>query len=116
MDGKGKSTNWMGDGGWPANGESSNWGGYDGGFDGGYAGGCDGGFSGADFGGDSAQYGACSGVNYAASWGTEPAAKRQKGMPVSTGDPYKDSLVEKVKAFQRCGEEQKQAWWSFADS
>merc|ERR1719148_478307 len=49
-------------------------------------------------------------------WGEEPAAKRQKAAPVSSGDPQKDALVDAVKNFQRSGEAQKQAWWTFCDS
>merc|ERR1712013_16318 len=48
-------------------------------------------------------------------WG-EPMLKKAKTGPVSTGDPAKDALVEKVKAFQRSGDEQKQAWGAFADA
>mmetsp|Transcript_40166 Transcript_40166/g.63765 ORF Transcript_40166/g.63765 Transcript_40166/m.63765 type:complete len:338 (-) Transcript_40166:15-1028(-) len=103
---------------WSASGES--WGSYDSG----YAGGCDGGFSGASYSSNSGSGCGMSGppcggsASYASSWGQKgmPAAKRQKGMPASTGDPYKDALVEKIKEFQRCGDEQKQAWWNFADS
>merc|ERR1711892_1524508 len=42
-----------------------------------------------------------------------PAVKKPK---VSTGDFMKDALVDKIKRFQRSGEEQKQAWWSFCDA
>jgi len=49
------------------------------------------------------------------SWGEEPAQKRQKLPPVSSGNPLKDELVGKVKSFQRSGEAQKQLWWSFCD-
>jgi len=49
-------------------------------------------------------------------WGEEPAAKRQKAPPASSGDPQKDALVDSVKNFQRSGEAQKQAWWTFCDS
>jgi len=41
----------------------------------------------------------------------QPAMKKQR-----TGDPMKDALVEKVKMFQRAGNEQKQAWWTFCDA
>merc|ERR1719401_1005603 len=42
------------------------------------------------------------------------ANKRPRTMPaVSSGDPQKDVLVEKIKAFQRSGETQKQAWAAF---
>lgn len=46
------------------------------------------------------------------SWGSEPPKKRQN---VSTGNAEKDDFVQKVKDFQRSGEEQKQAWWAFCD-
>jgi len=49
-------------------------------------------------------------------WGEEPAQKRQRTPAVSSGDPWKDQLVAKIKAFQRSGEDQKQAWWTFCDS
>eukprot|EP00401_Gymnodinium_catenatum_P066942 CAMPEP_0117523472 /NCGR_PEP_ID=MMETSP0784-20121206/34745_1 /TAXON_ID=39447 /ORGANISM="" /LENGTH=355 /DNA_ID=CAMNT_0005319585 /DNA_START=49 /DNA_END=1116 /DNA_ORIENTATION=- len=39
-----------------------------------------------------------------AAWGT------------GTGDLVKDDLVSRIKAFQRRGDEQKQAWWSFCDT
>merc|ERR1740129_1186637 len=64
-----------------------------------------------------------------------PAAKRQRTTPtmdgmsgglmsggmggasvVSSGEPSKDQLVFKVKAFQRSSEEQKQAWWTHCDT
>merc|ERR1711862_1067254 len=40
-----------------------------------------------------------------------PPAKRQKEF-VSTGDPAKDELVLRIKAFQRSGQEQKEQWWT----
>lgn len=105
---KGCPPNASGEASWSPSGEVGNWGGCDGGFDAGFPGGCDGGFCGGPPGG-------CGG-SFAPSWGAPPAAKRQKGMPANTGDPYKDALVEKIKAFQRCGDEQKQAWWNFAEN
>merc|ERR1711924_146954 len=44
-------------------------------------------------------------------WGMPMGAKRPKTM--GTGNAAKDALVEKIKAFQRSGEESKQAWWSY---
>merc|ERR1712048_402628 len=38
--------------------------------------------------------------------------KKQK---VSSGAPVKSALVEKIKTFQRSGEAEKQAWWSYCD-
>merc|ERR1719491_580552 len=31
-------------------------------------------------------------------------------------DPAKDNLVQRIKQFQRSGEQQKQAWWSYCDT
>jgi len=53
-----------------------------------------------------------SGGQDSGSWGGPPM-KKQK---VSTGDVMKDALVDKIKQFQRSGEEQKEAWWSFCDA
>jgi len=47
--------------------------------------------------------------------GVMPPTKRVKTGPVSTGDPVKDALIEKIKQFQRTGEEQRQAWSYFCD-
>eukprot|EP00444_Apocalathium_aciculiferum_P047157 CAMPEP_0183505906 /NCGR_PEP_ID=MMETSP0371-20130417/7010_1 /TAXON_ID=268820 /ORGANISM="Peridinium aciculiferum, Strain PAER-2" /LENGTH=271 /DNA_ID=CAMNT_0025701709 /DNA_START=54 /DNA_END=867 /DNA_ORIENTATION=+ len=43
----------------------------------------------------------------------QPGAKRLKS-DTSGLDPAKLTLVNKVKEFQKSGDEQKQAWWSFA--
>jgi len=32
-----------------------------------------------------------------------------------TGDPKKDEMVERIKSFQRMGEQQKELWWAYAD-
>merc|ERR1712224_472104 len=77
----------------------------------GYWGGDDGGWEGA-----SVPFGASGEQSWSAGYPPEPPAKRQKGQPVNTGDPQKDALIEKIKAFQRCGEEQRQAWWNFAEA
>merc|ERR1712110_410932 len=49
-----------------------------------------------------------------------PAVKRARMvegcMAQSTGDPQKDELIVRIKAFQRSGEEQKQMWWTYADA
>uniref|UniRef100_A0A7S1PLM7 Uncharacterized protein n=1 Tax=Alexandrium catenella TaxID=2925 RepID=A0A7S1PLM7_ALECA len=36
-------------------------------------------------------------------------------VPNNSGDPEKDSLVMKIKAFQRSGEAQRQMWWDYCD-
>jgi len=89
---------------------------YGKGMDGGYGKGMDGSYGGfggygnvdQSWGGMQSQGGGWGGNG---GWG-EPANKKPK---MGTGDPQKDALVEKIKAFQRSGEEQKQAWWSFCD-
>lgn len=93
-------------------------GGGGGGWGGDSWGGCWGGKgSGKDFGGGWGPYAGGGGD----AWGGPPAGKGGKGGkgggkgPVSTGDPQKDGMVEKIKAFQRSGEENKQAWWAFCD-
>jgi len=45
-------------------------------------------------------------------WGGEPMAKKPR-VPVSTGNPAKDVLVEKIKTFQRSSEANKEAWGAF---
>jgi len=47
-----------------------------------------------------------------------PAAKRMRTevFPISSGDPEKDALVSRVKAYQRSGDEQKQTWWTYCDT
>eukprot|EP00747_Dinoflagellata_sp_TGD_P162093 gnl/TRDRNA2_/TRDRNA2_179305_c0_seq1.p1 gnl/TRDRNA2_/TRDRNA2_179305_c0~~gnl/TRDRNA2_/TRDRNA2_179305_c0_seq1.p1 ORF type:complete len:240 (+),score=19.47 gnl/TRDRNA2_/TRDRNA2_179305_c0_seq1:83-721(+) len=44
-----------------------------------------------------------------------PALKKARTAPVSTGDPMKDRLVERIKNYQKSGDAQKQAWWTFCD-
>lgn len=44
-----------------------------------------------------------------------------QGGPMGMGssqsmDPAKDSLVQRIKQFQRSGEHQKQTWWTYADT
>mmetsp|Transcript_3140 Transcript_3140/g.7926 ORF Transcript_3140/g.7926 Transcript_3140/m.7926 type:complete len:170 (-) Transcript_3140:184-693(-) len=48
--------------------------------------------------------------------GMGPPVKKGPGMGAMSGDPMKDQLVQKVKAFQRLGEENKQAWHSYCDT
>lgn len=48
--------------------------------------------------------------------GMGPPVKKGPGMGAMSGDPMKDQLVMKVKAFQRLGEENKQAWHHFCDT
>merc|ERR1719418_462951 len=38
------------------------------------------------------------------------------GMGSQSMDPAKDSLVQRIKQFQRSGEHQKQTWWTYADT
>jgi len=85
-------------------------GGY-GGKGGGYGGGCDWGGNGGG-GCDWGNMGMMMMGGKGGKGGGGPPMKKQK---VSTGDPMKDSLVEKVKSFQRSSEDNKQAWWSFCD-
>jgi len=71
-----------------------------------------GGWAGCSCGGKGSGGKGSGGKGSGGSWGGPPV-KKQK---VSTGDVWKDELVEKIKQFQRSGEEQKQAWWSFCDA
>jgi len=57
------------------------------------------------------------------SWGGEDSSWSGKGgggpmkkAKFSSGDASFDALVEKVKQFQRSGDKQKEAWWSFCDA
>lgn len=48
------------------------------------------------------------------SWGASgPPMKKHR---VSSGDAVHDEAVEKIKQFQRSGDEQKQAWWNYCDA
>merc|ERR1712107_211911 len=42
-------------------------------------------------------------------------AKRQRTDGASTGDSAKDKLVNRIKAYQRSGDAEKQQWWSYFD-
>merc|ERR1712060_935520 len=42
--------------------------------------------------------------------------KGMKRPHVDTGDPEKDELVSRIKAFQRESDENKQAWWNYCDT
>merc|ERR1719343_777975 len=46
----------------------------------------------------------------------ESSMKRMRDSPVSSGDPLKDSLVQRVKNFQRIGNDQKELWAMYADT
>eukprot|EP00747_Dinoflagellata_sp_TGD_P165008 gnl/TRDRNA2_/TRDRNA2_185753_c0_seq1.p1 gnl/TRDRNA2_/TRDRNA2_185753_c0~~gnl/TRDRNA2_/TRDRNA2_185753_c0_seq1.p1 ORF type:complete len:222 (-),score=35.11 gnl/TRDRNA2_/TRDRNA2_185753_c0_seq1:76-741(-) len=48
--------------------------------------------------------------------GGGPPMKRARAGPANTGDARKDELVEKVKAFQRSGQANKEMWWAHADA
>lgn len=40
---------------------------------------------------------------------------KRPNMTANSWDPEKDALVEQIKNFQRSGEENKEAWWSYCD-
>lgn len=45
-----------------------------------------------------------------------PAKRGYGGMGTTTGDPFRDQLVAKIKAFQRTGDAAKQTWHAFCDT
>merc|ERR1712150_112347 len=45
-----------------------------------------------------------------------PPLKKGPGLGATSGDPMKDQLVQRVKAFQRLGQDNKQAWHSYCDA
>jgi hypothetical protein len=45
-----------------------------------------------------------------------PAKRGYGGMGTTTGDPMRDQLIAKIKAFQRTGEAAKQTWHTFCDT
>jgi len=47
--------------------------------------------------------------------GAQGGPPLKRGPGASSGDPAKDQLVTKIKAYQRQGEAQKQTWYSFCD-
>eukprot|EP00928_Gymnodinium_smaydae_P009973 TRINITY_DN1373_c0_g2_i1.p1 TRINITY_DN1373_c0_g2~~TRINITY_DN1373_c0_g2_i1.p1 ORF type:complete len:301 (-),score=52.40 TRINITY_DN1373_c0_g2_i1:396-1181(-) len=52
-----------------------------------------------------------------ASWGGKGAStKRKRSDDAPTGDHELDALINRVKAFQRSGDDQKQMWWNHADT
>jgi len=60
-----------------------------------------------------------SGVQAMPGLASEPPQKRMRegsSMGASTGDPVKDSLVNRVKSFQRQGEQNKQLWCMYCDN
>mmetsp|Transcript_17060 Transcript_17060/g.37450 ORF Transcript_17060/g.37450 Transcript_17060/m.37450 type:complete len:404 (+) Transcript_17060:46-1257(+) len=50
--------------------------------------------------------------------GSEPSLKRarESSSMASSGDPVKDSLINRVKSFQRQGDQNKQLWWMYCDN
>merc|ERR550532_3523135 len=51
------------------------------------------------------------------SWSDDaPMAKRPRVGGADTGDPEKDELINRIKAFQRGGQEQKEVWWNYCDT
>merc|ERR1711953_175439 len=55
-------------------------------------------------------------------WGADdadagaPPFKKARAGGADTGDPQKDELINRIKAFQRGGQEQKEAWWNYCDT
>merc|ERR1712110_1048102 len=45
-----------------------------------------------------------------------PPFKKARVGGADTGDPQKDELINRIKAFQRGGQEQKEAWWNYCDT
>eukprot|EP00928_Gymnodinium_smaydae_P009970 TRINITY_DN1373_c0_g1_i1.p1 TRINITY_DN1373_c0_g1~~TRINITY_DN1373_c0_g1_i1.p1 ORF type:complete len:310 (-),score=87.69 TRINITY_DN1373_c0_g1_i1:86-940(-) len=46
----------------------------------------------------------------------EKSSAKRKRVDTPTGDAELDAAIDRVKAFQRSGDEQKQMWWNYADT